>query len=413
MIGAAALVLLTACASASPPKSSRPSSPTYAPIGQFTQQAALDADSRLGADLIAALGKPTDNVVLSPYSIAAALQMALEGAQGATAEQMAAVLHIPGVTGDQLTAMAATLRGDLKALDDPRRQVTVRIANRMWPQAGFSIKPAYTTALRDGFGVDIQQLDFSGDPPGARKAINGAVSDETNGKIPELFKQDLDPMTRLVLTDAIYLKAAWLSPFQEAATRPDAFHRADGSTAEAPFMHEVGELQYARRAGYQLVRLPYGSGDLAMTLIVPDSALAPVERALQREGLAALLGGPLSTAQVTLALPKFKIRTHAELADTLKQLGMTDAFEDGVADFHGIADADLFISEVAHEAYISVDENGTEAAAATGVVIATSAGRVVTARATVTADHPFLFAITDTKTGTPLFLGRVADPTAG
>ena len=272
------------------------------------------------------MGKPTDNVVLSPYSIAVALQMALEGAKGETAEQMAKVLHIPGVAPEQLAATAATLRRDLSALDDPRQQVTMRIVNRMWPQAGFPIKPPYTASLRDGFGVDVQQVDFANDPPGARKTINQAVSDETNGKIPELLSADLDPMTRLVLTNAIYLKAGWTSPFRAADTRPDTFHRADGTSAEAPFMHQVGELDYAKRDGYQLVRLPYGSGDLAMTLIVPDAALAPVERILQQKGLAAVLGGPLEPAEVTLALPRFKIRTQAELADTLKQLGMTDAF---------------------------------------------------------------------------------------
>jgi serpin B len=174
----------------------------------------------------------------------------------------------------------------------------------------------------------------------------------------------------------------------------------------------VGELGYAKNDGYQLVRLPYGAGDLAMTLIVPDGSLGPIETALSRHGLAAVLGGPVASANVTLALPRFQVRTHAELVDTLKRLGMTDAFDDGRADFGGIADEQLVISQVAHEAYISVDEDGTEAAAATGVVAVATSGHVGP-NPIVTVDHPFLFAITDTKTGTPLFLGRVMDPTAG
>ena len=330
VIGAAALAMLTACASASPPRPSEPPTQTYAPIANLARATALNADSRFGADLLALLGQPTDNVVLSPYSIAVALQMALEGAKGETAAQMAKVLHLPDVTPEQLAATAATLRRDLTALDDPSKQVTLRIANRMWPQAGFPILPPYTASLRDGFGVNVQQLDFADDPPGARETINQAVSDETSGKIPKLLSEDLDPMTRLVLTNAIYLKAGWTSPFQAADTRPDTFNHADGTSAEAPFMHQVGELDYANRDGYQLVRLPYGSGDLAMTLIVPDGDLAPVERTLQQKGLAAVLGGPLEPTEVTLALPRFKIRTHAELAHPLEQLGMTDAFKDGI-----------------------------------------------------------------------------------
>ena len=270
----------------------------------------------------------------------------------------------------------------------------------------------FTKSLHDGFGVDVRQLDFAQDPQRARRTINQAVSEQTKGKIAELLKQDLDTSTRLVLTNAVYLKAGWTTPFQADQTHPDAFHKADGSGIQAPFMHQIGELGYAKHDGYQLVRLPYGTGDLAMTLIVPDGSLTPIENALGERGLAAVLGGPLATAQVTLALPKFKVRTHAELVDTLMQLGMTDAFDDR-ADFGGIADEQLVISQVAHEAYISVDEDGTEAAAATAVVMRQSAGHVDTARATVTVDHPFLFAITDTKTGTPLFLGRVTDPTAG
>jgi serpin B len=405
------LVAVSGCASAQESPPARPPS-TYAPIAQLTRAAALDADGRFGADLLSKLGGSSGNAVLSPYSIAVALQMALEGARGQTAAQMAKTLHMPGVSAAQLTATAASLRHDLAALDDPQKKVILRIANGMWPQAGYPIKAPFTTSLRDGFGVDVRQLDFARDPQGARRTINEAVSKQTNGKIAELLKQDLDPMTRLVLTNAVYLKAAWAVPFQADQTRPDAFHKADGSVVQAPFMRQAGELGYAKRDGYQLVRLPYGARDLAMTLIVPDGSLAPVENALTERGLAAVLGGPMATAQVTLALPRFKVRTHAELVGTLRQLGMTDAFDDVRADFGGIADEQLVISQVAHEAYVSVDEGGTEAAAATGVVVVATSGHVG-ANPIVTVDHPFLFAITtDTKTGTPLFLGRVTDPTA-
>jgi len=403
-------MMSAACASAPSTHPGRPNSPTRTdpPVAPIARQTALDADGRLGADLLDVLGPSSQNAVLSPYSIAVALQMALEGARGQTAEQMAKTLHLPGVSAAALTATAATLGRDLARLDGSG--VTLRIANGLWPQAGYPIKAPFTQALQDGFGVGVRAVDFAKDPPGARRAINDAISEQTNGKIPELFTADLDPRTRLVLTNAVYLKAAWSDPFTEALTRPDTFH-AVGHDVSAPFMHGTVEVGYAKRAGYQLVRLPYQNGRLAMTLIVPDGPLAPLEDRLRREGLGALLGGPLSSAYVTLSLPKFQFRTHVDLNDALSRLGMTDAFVDGRADFTGITDPEaLHIAQVVHEANISVDEKGTEAAAATGVVIRTSSATVNTAE--VTVDHPFLFAITDLNTDTPLFLGRVVDPTA-
>jgi serpin B len=396
-------------ATPTPTPTTSPGPRTLAPIAEITRRQALDADGRLGADLLASLGPAGKNVVLSPYSIAVALQMALEGARGRTAMQMAATLHQPGVTAGALTAQAAALRTDLAAIDDPRSEVLLRIANGLWPQAGYPIKAPFTQSLQDGFGVGVRPVDFAQDPPGARRTINQAVSDQTNGKIPELFTGDLDPMTRFVLTNAVYLKARWAAPFEAAQTRDATFHAA-GHDVRAPFMNQSGALGYARRAGYQLVALPYGRGDLAMTLIVPDGPLAPVQATLRHDGLAAMLSGPLERAEVALSLPKFRFHTQVDLKAPLRGLGMVDAFEPGSADFGGVSGEQLFISKAVHDAYIAVDEQGTEAAAATGIV--GQATGAVAPSATVVVDHPFLFAITDQKTGTPLFLGQVADPTA-
>jgi serpin B len=384
---------------------SGPAAPSLAPVAEAIRKKALDADGRLGADLLATL--PPGNAVLSPYSIAVALQMALEGARGRTATQLAATLHQPGITAETLTAQAAALRGDLLALGDPQSEVTLRIANGLWPQTGYPIKAPFTQSLRDGFGVGVRPVDFGGDPPAARKAINDAVSEQTSGKIPELFKEDLDRLTRLVLTNAVYLKARWAVPFEEDATRDGTFH-ASGRDVSARFMNEAEALGYAKRAGYQLVALPYGPGDLAMTLIVPDGPLAPVEATLRHDGLAAALGGPLDRSGVVLSMPKFRFHTHVDLIDPLRRLGVADAFDSARADFGGVSDERLFIAQAVHDAYIAVDEQGTEAAAATGLVGQAGAGN--THSVTVVVDHPFLFAITDQKTGTPLFLGRVTDP---
>ena len=385
-----------------------------APLAPRARQQALDAEGRLGADLLELLAPADRNVVLSPYSIAVALQMALVGARGATATEMARTLHQPGVSVDALLHQAAALRHEVTALDDSRHGVALRIANDAWPQAGYPIKAAFTQALQAGFGVGVRPVDFGGDPPRARHTINQAVAGETNGKIPELFPADLDRLTRLVLTNAVYLNARWAVPFDAKVTQPGRFHRIGRNARDVsvPFLHGTGAYGYARRSGYQLVSLPYQDSHLAMTLIVPDGPLATVENSLRTGGLAALLAGPLPPAEVTLMLPKFRFHTHAELTNPLRELGMRDAFDPVRADFSGITDAEtLFISHVMHQAYIAVDEHGTEAAAATGVVGQATAALGRTA--TVTVDHPFLFAITDQTTGTPLFLGRVADPSQG
>jgi serpin B len=372
-----------------------------------TRQVVLGSDGKLGGALLSALGPSTENEVLSPYSIALALQMTLEGARGVTAEQIASTLHLPGVTGDALAAQAAALRQDLSGVDNPPGRVWLRISNGLWPQTGYPIKAPFVQSLRTGFGVDVRTVDFAGGPPGARRTINRAVSEQTNGKIPKLFGSDLDPLTRLVLTNAVYFKADWATAFEPALTRPSTFHAA-GQDVEVRFMQQTGEFGYTRRNGYRLLSLPYRNNRLAMTLVLPDGQLAPLEQRLRQDGLSALLGGKLPRTVVTLSMPKFRFRSHVLLNDGLRRLGMTDAFDSDRADFRGISDEPLFVSEVVHEAYVSVDERGTEAAAATGVVIRAVSAQVPTAE--VVVDRPFLFAITDQATGAPLFLGRVADP---
>jgi serpin B len=401
-----ALAVVTGCAAA--PTSRPVPTSRSASVVPVARQVVLGADGKLGGALLGALGPSSENAVLSPYSIAVALQMTLEGARGVTAEQIAATLHLPGVTGDALAAQAAALRRDLSAVDDPAGRVRLRISNGLWPQAGYSVKAPFEQSLRTGFGVDVRPVDFAGDPPGARRTINRAVSEQTNGKIPKLFGSDLDRLTRLVLTNAVYLKADWATAFDPALTRPSTFHAA-GQDVEVPFMQRTGEFGYVERNGYRLVSLPYRNNRLAMTLVLPDGPLAPLEHRLRNGGLRALLGGKLPlTPGVKLTTPKFKFRTHVLLNDALHRLGMTDAFDPGRADFSGISDEQLFVSQVVHDAYVSVDEEGTEAAAATGVAIQAVSGLARTTD--VTVDRPFLFAITDQATGAPLFLGRVVDP---
>jgi serpin B len=252
---------------------------------------------------------------------------------------------------------------------------------------------------------------FRADPDGERRRINRTVADQTAGRITDLFPSgSIDEDSRLVLTNALYLKAAWAREFPRERTVDAPFTRADGSTVTVPMMHnepgddEGGMLGYAEGPGYQAVTLPYKGGKLAFTVIVPASA-----EALKGKGVAALLA-EIRPAHVTLAMPRFTAGSAMDLRDTLTAAGMPDAFS-SAADFSGITDdTGLYLGSVRHKTFVKVDEEGTEAAAATGVDAKAVSAPVPH---TVTVDRPFLFVITDTANGAPLFLGRIGDPTAG
>jgi serpin B len=339
--------------------------------------------------------------------------MARAGARGATAAEIDVVLRDVARDdhGEWLNALDAAL--DLRTGHFPDdagkpQPVTLRIANSLFSQRGLRLEEAYLDHLAERYGAGLWLVDYRTNPEAARRAINAWVSNETEQRIPELLVQGtISPDVLLTLVNAIYLKAAWLSPFLEAATKDGQFIRTDGSMVTASYMNTVGALPYGLGSGWQAVELAYVGDALAMTVIVPNDL-----RALEQTLSTALLNeiiGALSTRQVTLAYPKHRLETKVELADTLAAMGMPSAF--GPADFSGITtDARLSISDVIHQANIDVDEKGTTAAAATAVVMRGSApgGDPVTLR----VDRPFLFALRDVPTGTVLFLGRVTDPTA-
>jgi serpin B len=368
------------------------------------------AINAFGLDLYAHIRGGTANVVVSPASIALALGMARAGARGQTAAEMDAVLR--EVATDEhaawLNALDAALASRTGRFPDEEKKlqpVTLRIANSLFSQKGLKLEDAYLRAMAERFGAGLRLVDYRADAEGARRAINAWVSDQTERRIPELLVQGtITPDVLLTLVNAIYLKAAWLTPFPETATRDGTFTRADGSTVNASFMNTVAGLPYAAGGGWQAVELPYVGGSLAMTVIVPET-LAAFEAALTT-ALMDEITGALTRHRVTLAYPKHSLETKVELADVLAAMGMPAAF--GPADFSGItSEARLFISDVIHQANMDVDEKGTTAAAATAVIMRGSApGDPVTLR----VDRPFLFALRDVPTGTILFLGRVTDP---
>lgn len=388
-------------------------------------RAASDVDSgrRGGAavaavatDLYRKLAATPGNVVFSPYSVAVTLAMTRAGAAGRTADEIDAVLHAK-LAGDLDAAFnaldqALAKRPGRYPVGQESVELALATADQLWAQTGFPFEKDFLDRLAAYYGAGMRLVDYVGAREQARAEINKWVADRTHDRIPKLIPQGvLDEMTRLVLTNAIYLKAPWALPFAKARTAAAPFHRLDGSTASVPFMSlSSPSLAYASDTGYQAVQLRYVGG-LSMVVVVPDAGtLGGFEGTLGDAArlpgiLAALKGGQL----VNLRLPRFSFRSQSMLKKPLGDLGMPTAFSDG-ADFSRMSarGKELTIQDVVHEAFISVDEEGTEAAAATAAVfgLTSAPSRVVD----VTVDRPFLFLIRDDETGAILFMGRVVDP---
>jgi serpin B len=301
-----------------------------------------------------------------------------------------------------------------KGPDGAPRRYQLSVANALWGQKGLEFLPDYLRLVKDSYGAGLSQVDFLKDAAAARVIINAWVERETRDKIKNLIAEGvLDSSTRLVLTNAIYFKGKWAKPFETSRTLEEPFHLAGGREAKASMMRSREQYGYKETADYQAVKLPYAGDELSMVVILPKKVdgLAAVEKGVTPT----LLGKELQRfgrEDVDLTLPRFKMAREFELSKVLGAMGMPDAFSAAAADFSGInGKKDLFISAVVHKAFVDVNEEGTEAAAATAVVGVTSAAIPVTKPPVVfKADHPFLFVIRHEKSGAILFLGRVADP---
>jgi serpin B len=351
-----------------------------------------------------------DNLVFSPASITTALAMVYAGARGDTEAQMAQALRFTLPQAQLHPALnavdqALAMRGE-GALASDGKPFRLRMVNTAWAQRGFQMLPSYLDVLAVSYGAGVNLLDFAGATEAARQTINRWVEEKTEDRIKDLLPQGaLDASTTLVLTNAVYFNAAWKSPF--GGTADAAFRRLDGSMVNVPTMRLEASLRAAERPDYTAVALPYQDERLSMLVVVPaEGKLASVEAALDPKALADL-DAALAAQSVILALPRFRFETPVELKPALSDLGMPVAFS-GAADFSGIDGArDLFIQAVLHKAFIAVAEKGTEAAAATAVVVGrTSAPQGLY----VTANRPFLFFLRDEPTGAILFMGRVTDP---
>jgi len=375
------------------------------------------ASNTFGFELWARAGG-TGNAAISPASISAALAMTWGGARGVTSDEMRAVLHLdrdPSKTMATWGALSA-------ALQDPKRPLQLRIANRLFGQSGYGFEPAYLDQTRAAFAAPLEPVDFKA-ADAARAHINGWVEDRTEHRIKDLLPpRSVTEDTRLVLVNAIYFHADWLHPFDKRLTHDFPFHVTAAQDKPAPMMSQHGDLRWARADGVAVLELPYKGDDAAMIVVLPDQVdgLADVERTLDAARLARWIGA-LAEVEINVSLPKFTIdpKQSVALAGALAALGMPSAFSPDTADLSGIAKPSdpgrrLFISAVFHKAYVAVDETSTEAAAATAVVSSDGTGpepeqpRVES----FFADHPFLFLIVDRRSGMVLFMGRVADPTS-
>lgn len=390
------------------------------PPAAQTDIAELSAgNAAFALDLYHALDRPGENLFYSPYSISLALAMTYGGAQGATAEQMAGALHftLPGErlhpafnAVDQELASRSEIPGGEGA---DGKGFRLNVVNDLWGQHDLSFQPAFLDLLAQNYGAGLRPMDFKNNHEAARKEINNYIAEKTEQRIKDLLAEGvLNPMTRLVLTNAIYFNAAWLKPFEESLTEDAPFTLLDGSQVSVPMMRRgrSERLNYADGDGYQAVALPYENAQLAMLLLVPDEGqFEAFEDGLDAARLESIRA-EMSFTLVEVSMPRFKVESAFQLKDALTALGMQDAFIPEAADFSGMTgQRDLFISDVVHKSFVSVDEAGTEAAAATAVVMETTA-MIIDEPVQLTIDRPFIFMIIDQPTGTLLFTGRVVNP---
>jgi serpin B len=385
------------------------------PVPEFREAAELVAgNTAFAVDLYREIvsEQGTGNIFFSPYSISTALGMTYAGAEGQTEAEMAEVLHF-SLPQETLHSAFSSLRGMLAAGDlsgaASGEPFTMFVANGLWVQEGFDLQDQYISLVTSCYDAAVTNLDLAGDSEGSRLTINQWVADMTRERITDLIPQGvINADTRVVLTNAVYFKASWFHSFNEMATSRGLFTLADRSSVEVPMMHQTEYFQTAETAGCRAIELPYVDGDTGMLILLPDDDIEAFEQEFDVETLETI-SASLASSRISLTMPAFEFTRSIQLGKILKSMGMVSAFSSGLADFSGFTgQPDLFISEVLHKAFVKVDESGTEAAAATAVVMGLTC---VPAESTdFIIDRPFLFLIRNRSTGTVIFMGRVMDP---
>ncbi len=371
-----------------------------------------DGNNAFAFDLYQALRAENGNLAYSPFSISLALAMTSAGARGQTEAQMTQAMHFlpQAELHPAFNALDQALEAVPSSADKDQEPMQLNVANAVWTEQTLPLESAFLDTLSLNYGAGIHQSDFINQPKAVKDEINAWVSDETQEKIQDLLSENaIGPFARMVLVNAIYFKADWLDQFDANHTYDAPFHLLDGSEVTAPLMSQGMTLPYAAGDGWQMAELPYAGGTAAMDILVPDEGrFEEIEASLNAEAVSAMWSG-LQPTSVSFAMPKFKVESSFTLGDYLAALGMPDAFAPDLADFSGMTGGrDLFIGAVVHKAFVAVDEEGTEAAAATAVIMELSMAPMFDV--TLTVDRPFLYIIRDLQSGQILFMGRVLNP---
>jgi len=384
-------------------------------VSTSEQALLVEGNSAFAFELYQALKGEEDNLFYSPYSISLALAMTYAGARGETAQQMADTLQFL-LEQERLHPAFNWLDAELAkrgegAAGKDGEGFRLNIVNAIWGQKDYEFLPSLLDVLAENYGAGLRILDFITETEKSRLTINDWVSDQTEGRIEDLIPQGaINELTRLVLTNAIYFNAAWECPFDEDMTADGLFYLLDGGQVTVPMMKQMESFGYTEGEGYQAVELPYDGGELSMVILLPEAGkFEAFEETLNAQQVDAIISD-LQYNEVTLTMPQFEFDSEFSLKDTLAEMGMPIAFSGG-ADFSGMTgNPELFISDVVHKAFVAVDEAGTEAAAATAVIMELTA--VPEPPVEVTIDRPFIFLIRDIETGAILFVGRVLNPGA-
>jgi serpin B len=393
---------------------------------------AAKATNGLAVDLHRQLATHNENLCVSPYSIESALAMTFAGADDDTRAEMARVLHFASDSStvapsfaalqhslEEMSVKTAELTKKSREFGGPTEPITLNIANRLFAEKDYDFRQDFLSLVKQNYGAAFEAMDFTANPAGAAQHINKWVADQTRDKIRDLIPENaLNKLTRLVLANALYLKAPWTDAFSAKATQPESFHVRGGAPTNVPMMRKTARFGYAKRQGFSAISVPYIGDDLQFLVLLPDevNGLHTVESKLTADILAEC--ARLEAQDIDLHLPKFKLEPPTiALAETLQALGMKTSFDipQGSANFDKMAPRKpndyLYISNVFHKTFMAVDEKGTEAAAATAVVMmrATAMARPKPPLE-VKVDRPFVYAVQHVPSGLCLFLGRVTDP---
>jgi serpin B len=372
-------------------------------------QTVVKGNNDFAFDLYQELKNAEGNLFFSPYSISTALAMTYAGARGQTEKEMAKVLHF-SLKQEPLHSSFSKLQSYLNAIQN-KGHIKLSIANSLWAQKGYYFLDTFLELNKKYYGAGLNFVDFATNTEAARKTINLWVEDKTQKKIKELIKPSMiNPLTTLVLCNAIYFKGDWLSKFDEKRTVDADFYISPNKTIKVPMMNQKSKFKFKDFNDFSAIELPYEGNDLSMIIFLPKEidGLRELEKKLTNDNVRIWIDKLSNSykSKILVSLPKFKTTSEFELANVLIKMGMPHAFRD--ADFSGMTGKkDLFISKVIHKAFVNVNEEGTEAAAATAVVALRGISKTLLFR----ADHPFVFLIRENKTGSILFLGRIIDPT--